>query len=779
MKSTLDLTPKTSNQVATVVFVDAGVENYQQLVNSVVSTAEVFVLDAAADGIEQISQVLQQRQDVGVVHIVSHGAPGCLYLGNTQLSLDTFNRYATQLQQWDVTNLLLYGCNVAAGDAGAEFVEKLHQLTGANIAASRTPTGNSALGGNWELEVVLGQEPPLLAFPPSVMAAYEGILNVGTPPILSVSGTAQYTNSPVAVASSLTITDPDVGDTLNGASVVLNGQFTAQESLGIAGQAGTSGSISGIDWSYNATSGVMRLTGTATVSTYELVLRQVTYQNASATPTTAPRDIQFTLGTGLFYAPNGHYYEYVEAASSTWTNARTAAASRTNLGLQGYLATITSAEENQFVANKLQGQGWIGASDDPSQGASEGQWRWVTGPEAGTLFWQGDQTGSAVPGQYTNWSPTFQNQPSPEPNNFQGNENFGHLLFTPNNVGNENGKWNDYANNESKIEGYLVEYGPAPQLTGTATVTFSPTPTNLTPQNPGATQSSNWDFVARDFNRDNATDIVAIKKSGTGTAKTEVHIMNRASNYKSWLLQTGTVLHETDAKWDFVAGDCNRDSATDILSIKKSETGSGQTEVHIMDAASNYGTWIIQTATALHQTDNTWDFVAGDYNRDGVTDLIGLKKSATGSKSTEIHIMNGATNYKTWLKQTGTALEQTGDNFDFQAGDYNRDGVLDLFCIKKSETGSKSTEVHVLDGATNFQSFILQTKTVLEETKSGWDFLMDNYTSSNPTGIISLKESNTGTNTTEAHIFNGGINYQGFSLQTGSVLPEIAASSIV
>ncbi|MGL4881571.1 MAG: DUF4347 domain-containing protein, partial [Waterburya sp.] len=27
----------------------------------------------------------------------------------------------------------MYGCNVASGDAGAEFITKLQQLTGANI----------------------------------------------------------------------------------------------------------------------------------------------------------------------------------------------------------------------------------------------------------------------------------------------------------------------------------------------------------------------------------------------------------------------------------------------------------------------------------------------------------------------------------------------------------------------------------------------------------------------------------------------------------------------
>ena len=147
----------------------------------------------------------------------------------------------------------------------------MHQLTGANIAASTTPVGNSALGGNWELEGVLGEQKPLLAFSPSVIASYEGILN--TPSVLGVGGTTQYNGSPVAVAPTLTITDPDVGAFLNGATVVFNGAVTGAESLGINGQ--TSGSFSGIGWVYNTSSGVMRLTGTAAISTYETTTGQL------------------------------------------------------------------------------------------------------------------------------------------------------------------------------------------------------------------------------------------------------------------------------------------------------------------------------------------------------------------------------------------------------------------------------------------------------------------------------------------------------------------------
>ena len=68
--------------------------------------------------------------------------------------------YNNQLQQWgnvlaDNGDILIYGCNVATGD-GTDFVEQLSEITSADVAASDDLTGNSALGGNWELEVEPG-----------------------------------------------------------------------------------------------------------------------------------------------------------------------------------------------------------------------------------------------------------------------------------------------------------------------------------------------------------------------------------------------------------------------------------------------------------------------------------------------------------------------------------------------------------------------------------------------------------------------------------------------
>mgnify|MGYP002777018601 CR=1 FL=1 len=168
------------NSQKAIVFIDAAVADYQSLVAGVNPDTEVIIIDAAKDGIYLMTDVLASRSDISAVHIVAHGSPGCLYLGNSQLSLDTLSRYAAQLQNWKTVEcdrtLLLYGCNVAVGDAGAEFIAKLHQLTGANIAAATNKIGNAELGGNWNLAYTTGEIETPLAFHPEVMQAYSFVL---------------------------------------------------------------------------------------------------------------------------------------------------------------------------------------------------------------------------------------------------------------------------------------------------------------------------------------------------------------------------------------------------------------------------------------------------------------------------------------------------------------------------------------------------------------------------------------------------------------------------
>jgi hypothetical protein len=56
-------------------------------------------------------------------------------------------------------------------------------------------------------------------------------------------------------------------------------------------------------------------------------------------------------------------------------------------------------------------------------------------------------------------------------------------------------------------------------------------------------------------------------------------------------------------------------------------------------APHEFQQFILQTSTALHPTDQTFDFAAADWNNDRRTDLIAIKKSNTGTGSTEVHIL--------------------------------------------------------------------------------------------------------------------------------------------
>ncbi len=89
----------------------------------------------------------------------------------------------------------------------------------------------------------------------------------------------------------------------------------------------------------------------------------------------------------------GHLYDAVEGEIN-WTDARAAAEALSSGSCQGYLASITSAEENEFILFNfpavvpLTGIGfWIGAFQDPETTPAEAGWMWVSGEDFGYADW--------------------------------------------------------------------------------------------------------------------------------------------------------------------------------------------------------------------------------------------------------------------------------------------------------------------------------------------------------------------------------------------------------
>jgi len=166
-----------------IVFVDAGIEDYQTLIDGVSDDAEVVRIDTGGDGVSVISRVLAERSNLSAVHIVTHGDPGVLYLGSTRLSSDNLSAFENGIRGWadaltQDADILFYGCDVADGTEGRAFVDRLSDLTGADVAASVDDTGSTALGGDWDLERQTGAIETDIAFNTQSRAAFSSLLAV-------------------------------------------------------------------------------------------------------------------------------------------------------------------------------------------------------------------------------------------------------------------------------------------------------------------------------------------------------------------------------------------------------------------------------------------------------------------------------------------------------------------------------------------------------------------------------------------------------------------------
>jgi len=204
----------------------------------------------------------------------------------------------------------------------------------------------------------------------------------------------------------------------------------------------------GLTVNFNAAIGVLEIDGNATAQQYQDFLRTVRYVNLEddQDDRTAvlgdDRSIQLALGfpglcSDLIPREAGgvqHFICYTQDTTSGrgaltggattdsltgnalwWSQAKLRAEALSYYNLNGYLGTITSEDENNYILDKIRdGDGdpiaaWFGASDMidtttadgmSSFTATEGDWRWVGGPEEGQLFFTDDDVSND---NFTSW----------------------------------------------------------------------------------------------------------------------------------------------------------------------------------------------------------------------------------------------------------------------------------------------------------------------------------------------------------------------------------------
>lgn len=208
-----------------------------------------------------------------------------------------------------------------------------------------------------------------------------------------------------------------------------------------------------IKTSWDSETGKLTLSSVAGVeilyTDLEAAIKDIVFSNPSTT-ISGVKTFSITIGQANYLPSTGHYYLFVPSLGISWGAAKVAAENLTYYGLTGYLATILAEDEAKLIGEQASGTGWIGGSD----AETEGVWKWVTGPEAGTIFWNGTANGS---------SPNFAYWNSGEPNQ-SGDEDYAHI--TEPGVGIK-GSWNDLSNSGDisgsyQPKGYVVEFGGMP-----------------------------------------------------------------------------------------------------------------------------------------------------------------------------------------------------------------------------------------------------------------------------------------------------------------------------
>lgn len=202
---------------------------------------------------------------------------------------------------------------------------------------------------------------------------------------------------------------------------------------------------------------------------------------ASLAPVSTTRD---------YNSLNGHYYE-VGRDSTGWSTALRRAEEHTYMGMQGYLVTVTSQAEQDFVFSLVHTDTWIGGTTDDAYTRRTGDWAqnyrtgnagvptrwadsrtfngagvvsayyWVSGPEAGLKL------GDASTGQ--RWYPAtnpetgeqmFMLWASSQPDQSAGNEKYMQLAVDFGNSARD-GRWNDLPDSTYPLP-YIIEYGDMP-----------------------------------------------------------------------------------------------------------------------------------------------------------------------------------------------------------------------------------------------------------------------------------------------------------------------------
>lgn len=219
------------------------------------------------------------------------------------------------------------GLTFTTGDGTADVAMEFSGAKAALNAALTSITYDPAADFNGSETLTITTEDAALSDTDTVTI---NVAAVNDPPVVDLNGvpagidsSAAFTedsapanpgSGPAALAPNATVTDVDDANLSSATITLTNHPDGAAESLTVA-TAGTS-----ITGTYNATTGVLALSGTDTKAHYQQVIRTLAYDNTSNTPSTPDRDVTVEVtGAGALDSATAHATVTVTATNDAPT----------------------------------------------------------------------------------------------------------------------------------------------------------------------------------------------------------------------------------------------------------------------------------------------------------------------------------------------------------------------------------------------------------------------------------------------------------------------------
>ena len=146
-----------------VVFIDTSVTGYKTLEAAVKPGIEIEEIDGGQSGLAQMAKWAETHTGYDSISLLSHGAEATILAGTDVITDASLSDPVVQAELAEIGSalkaggdLLVFGCDVAKGADGQQFITDLAADTGADVGASTDATGAADLGGNWTLEAHSG-----------------------------------------------------------------------------------------------------------------------------------------------------------------------------------------------------------------------------------------------------------------------------------------------------------------------------------------------------------------------------------------------------------------------------------------------------------------------------------------------------------------------------------------------------------------------------------------------------------------------------------------------